>query len=193
MPVHYSTSSSKSNKSKGFSIDDLIQNDPTLKTVTPLPHPTSYLPSMVGWFPTPNTMLHFQRQSMLHYLRQTPNFARRFSWSNSTKNRLFFSFVDSDPATTAFLLNSFRKPKRNRTAFTPAQLLKLEDAFEKNHYIVGEERKQLARLLNLSETKVSVLLIKVRWSIEISVSLGQSLVSESSYKTKTSDCWRCQW
>ncbi len=46
------------------------------------------------------------------------------------------------------------KAKRVRTAFTPTQLLKLERAFDKNGYLVGEERKQLAVSLNLSETQV---------------------------------------
>ena len=49
----------------------------------------------------------------------------------------------------------YRKPKRIRTAFSPNQLLKLEQAFEKNHYVVGAERKQLAASLNLTETQVS--------------------------------------
>lgn len=48
-----------------------------------------------------------------------------------------------------------RKPKRIRTAFSPSQLLRLERAFEKNHYVVGAERKQLAGSLSLSETQVS--------------------------------------
>jgi len=50
----------------------------------------------------------------------------------------------------------FRKPKRIRTAFSPSQLLKLEQAFEKNQYVVGQERKELAKSLNLSETQVKV-------------------------------------
>ncbi|XP_077476465.1 homeobox protein EMX1-like [Stigmatopora argus] len=49
-----------------------------------------------------------------------------------------------------------RKPKRIRTAFSPSQLLRLERAFEKNHYVVGAERKQLAGGLSLSETQVKV-------------------------------------
>lgn len=49
-----------------------------------------------------------------------------------------------------------RKPKRIRTAFSPSQLLRLEHAFEKNHYVVGAERKQLAHSLSLTETQVSV-------------------------------------
>ncbi|XP_062908834.1 empty spiracles homeobox 3 isoform X2 [Mobula hypostoma] len=49
-----------------------------------------------------------------------------------------------------------RKPKRIRTAFSPSQLLRLERAFEKNHYVVGAERKQLASSLCLTETQVKV-------------------------------------
>ncbi|XP_074505683.1 homeobox protein EMX1-like [Sebastes fasciatus] len=49
-----------------------------------------------------------------------------------------------------------RKPKRIRTAFSPSQLLRLERAFEKNHYVVGAERKQLASGLCLTETQVKV-------------------------------------
>lgn len=49
-----------------------------------------------------------------------------------------------------------RKPKRVRTAFNPNQLLQLEQAFEKNQYVVGPERKQLANSLQLSETQVSI-------------------------------------
>ncbi|KAF2365342.1 Homeobox domain [Trinorchestia longiramus] len=59
------------------------------------------------------------------------------------------------PDFPTFLL-PFRKPKRIRTAFSPSQLLKLEQAFEKNQYVVGQERKQLAQTLNLSETQVKV-------------------------------------
>lgn len=52
--------------------------------------------------------------------------------------------------------NLFRKPKRIRTAFSPGQLLRLEEIFEKNRYVVGCERKQLARDLHLSETQIKV-------------------------------------
>lgn len=53
-----------------------------------------------------------------------------------------------------FMLHPFRKPKRIRTAFSPNQLLRLEEAFEKNQYVVGNERKALAKNLNLTETQV---------------------------------------
>merc|ERR1712157_147496 len=49
-----------------------------------------------------------------------------------------------------------RKPKRIRTAFTPGQLLALEKEFESNHYVVGQERKDLAKKLDLTETQVKV-------------------------------------
>lgn len=52
-------------------------------------------------------------------------------------------------------MQPFRKPKRVRTAFSPSQLLKLEHAFERNHYVVGSERKTLAQTLSLSETQVT--------------------------------------
>jgi Homeodomain len=61
-----------------------------------------------------------------------------------------FSFSD-------FLLQPFRKPKRVRTAFSPTQLLKLEHAFEGNHYVVGAERKTLAQQLGLTETQVRIM------------------------------------
>src|SRR5688572_18550991 len=54
----------------------------------------------------------------------------------------------------AYMSPLFRKPKRIRTAFSPGQLLQLEHAFEKNHYVVGAERKDLARKLSLTETQV---------------------------------------
>ena len=57
------------------------------------------------------------------------------------------------PGLPEFLL-PFRKPKRIRTAFSPSQLLKLEQAFENNQYVVGQERKDLAKTLHLSETQV---------------------------------------
>nr|VZI31995.1 unnamed protein product [Spirometra erinaceieuropaei] len=60
---------------------------------------------------------------------------------------------------STFQLSPFRqhrKPKRIRTAFSPSQLLRLENAFETNHYVVGQERKKLADSLSLTETQVKV-------------------------------------
>lgn len=52
-----------------------------------------------------------------------------------------------------------QKTKRVRTAFSPAQLIQLEKTFRVNHYVIGNERKQLAKKLQLSETQVKILLI----------------------------------
>lgn len=71
-------------------------------------------------------------------------------------------FTLSGPDIPGFLLQPFRKPKRIRTAFSPSQLLKLEHAFEKNHYVVGAERKQLAQSLSLTETQVTTAIPKHR-------------------------------
>ncbi|CAF0894202.1 unnamed protein product [Didymodactylos carnosus] len=89
----------------------------------------------------PVIQYQLQRESALNYIRNG--------------GRLFDGRFASPEAAAALILHSFRKPKRIRTAFTPAQLLKLEHAFEKNHYVVGQERKELARNLNLTETQVS--------------------------------------
>ncbi|XP_019745990.1 homeobox protein EMX1 [Hippocampus comes] len=75
------------------------------------------------------------------------------------RNRFFgHRFQGHDASQDGLLLHGpfARKPKRIRTAFSPSQLLRLERAFEKNHYVVGAERKQLAGSLSLSETQVKV-------------------------------------
>ncbi|CAL8283578.1 unnamed protein product [Lota lota] len=75
------------------------------------------------------------------------------------RNRFFgHRFQGNDVSQDGLLLHGpfARKPKRIRTAFSPSQLLRLERAFEKNHYVVGAERKQLANSLSLSETQVKV-------------------------------------
>lgn len=68
----------------------------------------------------------------------------------------FCSLPGNETSPESFLLHNAlaRKPKRIRTAFSPSQLLRLEHAFEKNHYVVGAERKQLAHSLSLTETQV---------------------------------------
>lgn len=138
----------------GFSIDDIIRTDHSAQPYSPSPQLPAHLPTTPWLVPlSANNLYHFHRQSVLQYFRH-----RQPLSGKETKDAFHLSYSLSSPIDSEaamFLLNSFRKPKRNRTAFTPTQLLKLEDAFEKNHYIVGDERKQLARHLNLSETKVS--------------------------------------
>ena len=59
------------------------------------------------------------------------------------------------PGMPEFML-PFRRQKRVRTAFSQSQLIKLEEAFEKNQYLVGQERKELAKSLQLTETQVEI-------------------------------------
>lgn len=74
-------------------------------------------------------------------------------------DQYYYNFISGNDVSqdTLLLHGPFaRKPKRIRTAFSPSQLLRLERAFEKNHYVVGAERKQLANSLSLSETQVNM-------------------------------------
>ncbi len=79
-------------------------------------------------------------------------FKNKISW----RSLVFCSLPGNETSPESFLLHNAlaRKPKRIRTAFSPSQLLRLEHAFEKNHYVVGAERKQLAHSLSLTETQV---------------------------------------
>lgn len=81
---------------------------------------------------------------------------RPFSLSVLARGTVGGAAAASDVPQDGLLLHGpfARKPKRIRTAFSPSQLLRLERAFEKNHYVVGAERKQLAGSLSLSETQV---------------------------------------
>ncbi|XP_061941584.1 homeotic protein empty spiracles-like isoform X3 [Apis cerana] len=79
-----------------------------------------------------------------------------YPWLLSRHGRIFPHRFPGGPDIPGFLLQPFRKPKRIRTAFSPSQLLKLEHAFEKNHYVVGAERKQLAQALSLTETQIVI-------------------------------------
>ncbi|VDP72007.1 unnamed protein product [Echinostoma caproni] len=66
------------------------------------------------------------------------------------------SILEAGGKSTLFFPPDLRKPKRIRTAFSPAQLFQLENTFERNHYVVGQERKDLAAGLGLTETQVKV-------------------------------------
>ena len=180
MPVHRPSrpiaTTSSARKAMGFSINDIIKNEesaPTLK-ISPRHNPPampSYLPQS-AWLPPPPPPSNMDPivQYQLQYLRHSGRlFDGRFASNDLLSNPFAslssseqanisssrFAFCLGPEAAAALILHSFRKPKRVRTAFTPAQLLKLENAFEKNHYVVGQERKELARHLNLTETQVS--------------------------------------
>ncbi|XP_047484998.1 ventral anterior homeobox 2b-like [Penaeus chinensis] len=48
------------------------------------------------------------------------------------------------------------KMKRHRTVFTDSQLQRLEEEFQRQQYLVGPERKQLANQLQLSDLQLKV-------------------------------------
>ncbi|XP_005062420.1 PREDICTED: ventral anterior homeobox 2, partial [Ficedula albicollis] len=56
------------------------------------------------------------------------------------------------------------RPKRTRTSFTAEQLYRLELEFQRCQYVVGRERTELARQLNLSETQVGDIAVAVSLS-----------------------------
>ncbi|XP_011185993.1 homeotic protein empty spiracles [Zeugodacus cucurbitae] len=109
-------------------------------------HPATHLPAghPMALFP-PGPHHHFGGP---HMIRDSYPL---YPWLLSRHGRIFPHRFPGN-----FLLQPFRKPKRVRTAFSPTQLLKLEHAFESNHYVVGAERKQLAQGLSLTETQVKV-------------------------------------
>jgi hypothetical protein len=57
-------------------------------------------------------------------------------------------------------INHKNKPKRIRTIFTPEQLERLESEFDKQQYMVENERFYLATILYLTEALVKVKLMK---------------------------------
>lgn len=149
MPVYYNSST---RKSSGFSIDDIIKSETLRKPSHPS---TIVIPAMTCFPPTP-ALYQLQRESIFHFFRHASPYPRTIGSKRKSLSICHFDPLDPGAAVAAaYLLNSYRKPKRNRTAFTPTQLLKLENEFEKNHYIVGQERKDLAKHLNLPESKVN--------------------------------------
>lgn len=55
------------------------------------------------------------------------------------------------------------RPKRPRTTFTSQQLSELEKVFQRNPYLIGDERTKLAEKLNLSDTQVPLCKTYVCW------------------------------
>lgn len=114
------------------------------------------LPSVASFsrgLPSPTAMpLHSTYPNFLQPNRDPMSL---YPWLMTRNNNSIFGLPFGHPD-AGFYFHPYRKPKRIRTAFSPSQLLKLEHAFEKNHYVVGQERKDLASKLGLTETQVKV-------------------------------------
>ena len=81
-------------------------------------------------------------------------------------------------------MNHKTKPKRIRTIFTPEQLERLESEFDKQQYMVGNERFYLATTLDLTEAQVKVKI--VFFSSICKYLFDEGLVSKSSNQMASS-------
>ncbi|CAF2351289.1 unnamed protein product [Rotaria sp. Silwood2] len=79
------------------------------------------------------------------------------------------------------------KPKRIRTIFTPEQLERLESEFDKQQYMVGNERFYLATTLDLTEAQVKVWFQnrRIKWRRQTLDDHQQRLTSLTSGNTQT--------
>ena len=53
-----------------------------------------------------------------------------------------------------------KKKKKARTTFTGRQIFELEKQFEQKKYLSSSERAEMATLLNVTETQVSIIILR---------------------------------
>ncbi|XP_013913186.1 PREDICTED: homeobox protein EMX2 isoform X3 [Thamnophis sirtalis] len=136
--------------------------NPAAVPVHPVPPPHALAAHPLPSSPSPHPLFASQQRDPSTF----------YPWLIHRYRYLGHRFQGNETSPESFLLHNAlaRKPKRIRTAFSPSQLLRLEHAFEKNHYVVGAERKQLAHSLSLTETQMIYLLLKRRARMEFKAS-----------------------
>ncbi|KAL1436739.1 hypothetical protein MTO96_049382 [Rhipicephalus appendiculatus] len=148
------------NKPKlGFSIESIVGKDAVDERRADVAATAHHLPDSLAASPDsprPPACTAGDGRSRAHGHVPATGGCPLYPWLLAARHSRLFAHRFGGPEPAGFLLHPFRKPKRIRTAFSPSQLLKLEHAFEKNHYVVGAERKQLAQSLSLTETQVKV-------------------------------------
>uniref|UniRef100_A0AC35TSX5 Homeobox domain-containing protein n=1 Tax=Rhabditophanes sp. KR3021 TaxID=114890 RepID=A0AC35TSX5_9BILA len=167
---------------KPFSIESLVskvQQPSSPEQKSPSNTPASpFLPNISKTNPLPQTMSYFD--VLLPHVQMACSNPLLFASGNNNNNlsepaninalqqrmwgQHWLEFIQhsmnsnsaGNDMVPGLFLHPLKKTKRHRTAFTPSQLCELEKAFQKSHYIIGNERKQLARQLSLSETQVKI-------------------------------------
>lgn len=94
-----------------------------------------------------------------HHRNSTSSPISSYALINQLKNNEKFSLSSSFDSEHSISSHSKNKSKRIRTIFTTEQLERLEAEFEKQQYMVGNERLYLAQELHLSEGQVKVLFL----------------------------------
>ena len=108
---------------------------PSAGSVSPPKIQLPMTPLSYSWNPTPNIHAIYAQQALL----AQQHAARGMIPSHNHHQEI----VDS-------------RPKRVRTIFTQSQIDRLEVEFTKSQYMVGSDRVELAKDLDLSETQVKV-------------------------------------